>query len=91
MKSNTQLKSPESIGLLDKLSQIIEKLATPFKPETSCDEGLAIIILALSNYSSVDCRNQGEHSAATILLPDLASPKRVCLKVIITTMFYILT
>lgn len=95
MTSNTQLKSPQSNRLLDKLSRIIENLATPFKPETSCDEGLAKIILALSNFSSVDYINQaehGEHSAAIIPLPDLTSPKQqVRLKVFLSTMFYILT
>lgn len=91
MTSNTQLKSPQDNWLLDKLSRVIENLATPFEPETSSEEGLAKIILALSNFSSVDYRNQGEHSAA-IPLPDLASPKQqVRLKVFLSTMFYILT
>ncbi|XP_046457007.1 zinc finger and BTB domain-containing protein 49-like isoform X2 [Daphnia pulex] len=75
MTSNTQFKSPQNNRLLDKLSRITKNLATPFEPETSCEEGLAKIILALSNFSSVDYRNQGEHSAA-IPLPDLASPKQ---------------
>lgn len=91
MTSNTQLKSPQDNWLLDKLSRVIENLATPFEPETSSEEGLAKIILALSSFSSVDYRNQGEHSAA-IPLPDLASPKQqVRLKVFLSTMFYILT
>jgi hypothetical protein len=92
MKSNIQFKSPQNNRLLDKLSRVIENLATPFEPETSCEEGLAKIILTLSNFSSVDYRNQGEHSAAIIPLPDLASPKQqVRLKVFLSTMFYILT
>jgi hypothetical protein len=91
MKSNTQFKSPQNNRLLDKLSRVIENLTTPFEPETSCEEGLAKIILALSNFSSVENRNQGEHSAAIIPLPDLASPKQqVRLKVFLSTMFYIL-